>query len=157
MALQVNPDRPKAMSFRLLKKPADHSITALTFLDADSEYNGSKDKLSFKRANTMFLATRKLRVQHNRKREFVEIWHKAIGTRLARQPGFITAWLLTSANDDEVLVMSQWHTEADHRAWRKSTTYRQVHAHIGGLLRDRIGDKNYAVVAEIQAATLQNE
>lgn len=142
---------------QLVKNPANCSITALTFADADSEYNGSKHKLSSKRIGYMFLATRKLRVQHNRKQEFVETWHKAIGARLTRQPGFITAWLLTSHNDDEVLVMSQWETEAHHQAWRKSNTYRHVHAHIGGLLRDRIGDKNYTVAAEIRATMAQNE
>jgi len=99
----------------------------------------------------MFIATRKIQVQPGRKQDFVDTWHAAIGTRLKRQKGFVTAWLLTSKNDDEVMVMSQWRTEADHRNWRRSETYRQVHAHIGGLMRERLGDKNYEVEAQVPA------
>ncbi len=105
----------------------------------------------------MFLATRKLRIRHGQKQQFVDTWNKAIGTRLQRQPGFITAWLLTSHNDDEVLVMSQWESEADHQTWRTSDTYRQVHAHIGGLLRERIGDKNYSIEVEVRATSQESE
>jgi heme-degrading monooxygenase HmoA len=98
----------------------------------------------------VFLATRKVRTEPGKKREYVEMWHSAIGARLKQQPGFITAWLLTSHNDDEVMVMSQWETEKAHHAWRTSDLYRQVHSHIGGLVRDRIGDKNYHIAAQVQ-------
>jgi hypothetical protein len=33
--------------------------------------------------------------------------------------------------------------------WRRSDTYRQVHAHIGGLMLQRLGDKNYEVKAQV--------
>ncbi len=97
----------------------------------------------------MFIATRKVQVQPGQKQDFIETWHNAIGTRLKRQQGFITAWLLTSKNDDEIMIMSQWRSEADHTRWRQSDIYRQVHAHIGGLMRARLGDKNYELKAEV--------
>jgi heme-degrading monooxygenase HmoA len=97
----------------------------------------------------MFVATRKVQVQPRRKQDFIDVWYAAIGTRLERQPGFITAWLLTSQHDDEVMIMSHWEHEADHRRWRQSDEYRQVHAHIGGLMRRRLGDKNYTLGAAI--------
>lgn len=100
----------------------------------------------------MFVATRKIQVQPGRKQDFVDTWHSAIGARLKRQKGFITAWLLTSKNDDEVMIMSQWEDEASHTYWRRSETYRQVHSHIGGLTRQRLGDKNYEVEAQVAPA-----
>lgn len=99
----------------------------------------------------MFIATRKIQVQPGSKKEFIETWHNAIGSRLKRQKGFITALLLTSQHDDEVMIMSQWETEEDHKRWRKSELYRQVHAHIGGLTRQRLGDKNYNVEKQISS------
>lgn len=97
----------------------------------------------------MFIATRKIEVQPGRKQDFIDVWHAAIGTRLERQPGFITAWLLTSQHDDEVMIMSQWESESAHRRWRQSAAYRQVHAHIGGLMRRRLGDKNYELGVQV--------
>jgi heme-degrading monooxygenase HmoA len=97
----------------------------------------------------MFIATRKIQVQPGRKQDFVNTWNSAIGMRLERQQGFITAWLLTSKHDDEVMIMSHWESEADHMRWRRSDTYRQVHAHIGGLMLQRLGDKNYEVKAQV--------
>lgn len=99
----------------------------------------------------MFIATRKIQVMPGKRQEYIDTWNMAIGVRLKRQPGFITAWLLTSQHDDEVMIMSQWASEADHDRWRKSEIYRQVHAHIGGLTRQRIGDKNYDVRIQVDA------
>lgn len=98
----------------------------------------------------MYVATRKIQVQPGRKQDFIQVWHSAIGSRLKRQPGFITAWLLTSPHDDEVMIMSQWQTQRDHSAWRTSELYRQVHAHIGGLTLQRLGDRNYEIAARVE-------
>jgi heme-degrading monooxygenase HmoA len=125
-------------------------MTDLTLLKHGMSYNEGSRVQTNERDKRMFLATRKVRVQYGMKRDFIEAWHNAIGARLKRQPGFITAWLLTSPNDDEIMVMSQWETEADHTAWRTSDTYRQVQSHIGRMLRNRVGDKNYWVVAEVR-------
>lgn len=98
----------------------------------------------------MFIATRKIQVVSGKKQEYIDTWNSAIGVRLKRQPGFITAWLLTSQHDDEVMIMSQWESEAHHTTWRKSEIYRQIHAHIGGLTKQRIGDKNYSVRTQVE-------
>lgn len=131
------------------------SMTELTLLKHRVAYNRNSNLRLTERDNAMFLATRRVRVQYGMKREFIEAWQNAIGARLKRQKGFITAWLLTSPNDDEIMIMSQWESEVDYTAWHTSDLYRQVQSHIGGLLRARVGDKNYWVAKQVRAAKSQ--
>jgi len=100
----------------------------------------------------MFLVTNKVQPQYGKKQEFIDVWRSAVGSRMERQPGFITAWVLTAPNDDTVTVMSQWETEASYYRWRNSAVYRQVMPYIGKLIRERLGEKTYRHLAEVESA-----
>ena len=97
----------------------------------------------------MFIAKRIIQVMPGKKREFIDTWHNAVGSRLKRQPGFVSAFLLISPQDDEVIVMSMWRSERYLLNWRKSEMYREVHSHIGGLTRQRLSEKHYEIAAQV--------
>ncbi len=100
----------------------------------------------------MFLVTTKIQPQRGKKDAFINAWRSAIGSRLERQAGFITAWVLTSPNDDTVTVMSHWETEASYYRWRNSNAYRQVMPYIGNHIKERLGEKTYRIVTEVRSA-----
>lgn len=101
----------------------------------------------------MYVSNRKLKIRFGRKQDFIDMWNTAVGTRLKRQKGFQTAFLLSSPDSDEIVIMTTWDSEADHKIWRASETYRQVITHMGGLTEKRLGDSFYEVALEINPET----
>ncbi len=89
----------------------------------------------------MFMAERRVLAYPGQRWAYVSQWRSAVLSRLSRQSGFITAWVLTTPETDEVTIMSQWSTEDDYRAWCRSYTRCQVHAHIGGLVREHVSER----------------
>ncbi|MFZ4814327.1 MAG: antibiotic biosynthesis monooxygenase family protein [Phototrophicaceae bacterium] len=90
----------------------------------------------------MFIATRTIQIQPGKKYDYVTQWQQAIAPRIARQPGNITAWIISGQHDDEVMLISQWQQEDHYRAWQASDTYRQVYGYIGRLVRKQ-GQDSY--------------
>ncbi|MEO1439818.1 MAG: antibiotic biosynthesis monooxygenase, partial [Chloroflexota bacterium] len=101
-----------------------------------------------KRVKYIHVVAHTVRLNHNQKRDFVDAWNRAVQTRMQRQPGYITAWITSSPNDDEIVITSQWESETHYRAWYNSETKMRVMAHIGSYIRQHIGEKTYHVPME---------
>ena len=94
-----------------------------------------------------FMAERRVLAYPGQKQVYVARWRSAVLSRLERQSGFVTAWVLTTPETDEVIIMSQWTSEDEYRAWCRSYIRFQAHAHIGGLVREHLSERGRYITA----------
>ncbi|MEM6280707.1 MAG: antibiotic biosynthesis monooxygenase [Chloroflexota bacterium] len=92
-------------------------------------------------------------LNRGQKRDFVEAWTRAVHIRMQRQPGYITAWITSSPNDEEITITSQWESEAHYKTWHNSQTKMRVMAHLGRYIRSHEGEKVYRIAATDHGAT----